>query len=260
VSYVLSIPGVGVIDLFDPEALERSPFHHSPAFGSSNKQPFSDQTKGQQLPIFGPTTWPGPPEVRTLAIAVTYDAEGWPAGSAALVRSFGLVGVLEWGTGGQLQTAEFDFENGTQIAVPATAIRVGVIADPTTTDGIPRGLRGSVTIASGCPARTRSPRRTFLLSETGDPGLPISARVPAFARTWTWSAAVGADVPTVTIQFWTGPPGASYLLQTFTAAQVADAFLRGQATPVPNLARFWVVQGAGPGAFVAGQLSFNLDL
>jgi hypothetical protein len=259
-AFVVPIPGVGLVDLFDPELIERSPFHHSPAFGSSNKQPFVDHTKGQLLPVFGPTTWPGIPEVRTLAIGVTYDPEDWPAGSTALIRSFGLVGVVEWGTGGQLQTAEFDFENGTQLAIPATVVRVGVRADLETTDGIPRQLRGSVTIANGCPARTRPPRRTYLLSITGDPGAPISDQVPAFARTWTWFAAFGADSVNVTIEFWSGLPGSSYLLGTFTAAQVADAYLRGQSTPVPNFARYWVVQGSAPGQFAAGQLSFNLDL
>jgi hypothetical protein len=261
-SRTIAVPGLGLVDLMDPPSGdERSRFHHSPAFGSDSKPRLTDANKNTPIPIFGPTEWPGEPQLRTVACAVRFNPGSWPNGSTGLIRSFSIVGQIEWGSGAAIEIAQFDFENGLQLAVPATVIRVGIVVDGEASDGLPEGLKAIVTVGTGCPARVRPPRRTFFLAPFGFNGATIEGPIPPFARSWTWSAAVGAASPGVAIEFWSGPPGGgnSYLLQSFTAAQVADAFLRGQSTPTPNAARYWAVAGAA-GVFVAGQLAFTLDL
>jgi hypothetical protein len=259
-SRTISVPGVGLVDLMDPPSDDaRSRFHHSPAFGSDTKPALTDANKNTPIPIFGPTSWPGEPQIRTIACAVRFNPGNWVAGSTGLVRSFSIVGQIEWGTGAAIQQAQFDFENGVQLSVPATVVRVGIVVDGQQSDGLPNGLKAIVTVGTGCPARVRPPRRTFFLSPFGFGGSPIEGPVPPFARTWTWAAQVGGANPGVVIDFWTGPPAASYVLQSFTAAQVADAYLRGQATPVPQGARYWRVTGAAA-SFNGAELAFNLDL
>jgi len=260
-SLVVSVPGEGMIDLLNPESWE-APWHHSPAFGSSTKTPFTEIQAGQLKPIFGATEWPGPPEIRTLSCAVTYNLNDWPGGSTPLNRCFQLTGVLQFGTGAAEQTAEFDFENGVQLCVPATSLKVGVRLEVSGSDAVPLQLNASVIVANGCPPRQRAPRRSFLLATQGFDGTDIDIRIPAFARSYNWTAITGAASPGLAFQQWSGPPGGGgggYLLTQQTAAQIADSYLRGQATPLPSQTR--VMRLTGPaGVFAGGNLSFNLDL
>ena len=248
-----------LVDVLDNPAAAGDPWKSSPSWGQE-REVRTDALKTQPVAILGSTEFPDMAAVRTIQCSLAYDAETWPVGSTGLSRSFSLIGILEWGVGGAIQRAEFDFQNGVQLSVPAQTIKVSCRLEGVLSDSTPAQLSASALISSGSPPRTRQPTRTITLQPLGSPdALDAIVRIPAFARAFMWTAAAGAADAGVTISVITAPLIAAYALRTYTAAQLADAFIRGQPTPIQEGGRAIRVQAAA-GLVVCGQLVFSLDL
>jgi hypothetical protein len=249
------------VDIIDHPRDTGEPWKHSPSWGAENDVRV-DALKTQPVTILGATEFPDMAAVRTVQCALAYDADpsAWPAGSSGLSRSFSIVGILEWGVGGATQRAEFDFQNGVQLSVPAQAIKVSCKLEGILSDSTPPKLGASAVISTGSPARTRQPTRTITLQPLGS-GDPLDAiiPIPAFARAFGWTAATGAADANVAITVITAPLAAAYVLRAYTAAQLSDPYVRGQFTPLQEGARAVRVVAAA-GLVACGQVVFSLDL
>jgi hypothetical protein len=236
------------------------PWKDSPSWGAQNAVRV-DQLKTQPVSILGATEFPDMAAVRTVQCLLDFDPEAWPAGSTGFSRGFSLVGTVEFGVGGAMQTAEFDWANGVQLSFPAQVIKVSARLEGAVTDSTPAQLQASALISTGCPPRTRPPTRTITLQPLGSAdALDVSVRIPRFGRGFTWSANVGAADAGVTLALQSAPsPGGVLVFRSYTAAQLADSALRGQYTPINEGARYVRVQAAA-GLVVCGQLAFSLDI
>jgi hypothetical protein len=248
-----------LVDVLDHLGDRHEPWKHSPSWGAENRVRV-DALKTQPVSLLGATEFPDMAAVRTIQCALSYDADSWPAGSTSLSEAFAIVGIIEWGVGGAIQRAEFDFQNGVQLCVPAQTIKVSCRLEGSLTDSTPAELSASALISTGSPARTRQPTRTITLTTTGalvalDEYIPI----PAFARAFSWTAFTGAADPAVTFEVLTAPIVGAFVLRSYTAAQLADPYIRGQFTPIQEGARAIRVQAPGNTVF-CGQLVFSLDL
>ena len=192
----------------------------------------------------------GTPRIMTLHTGLFNDSQ--PA------ESYQLIGQLQYGSGGGIQTVEFDWLNGMQLTFPADSLKLGCFINGVfgAAAVIPTEVSISALISNGpgC-GRAIGAQRSFSVQITA--GNALFIQIPDKARRVLIYDPANLYSALVTINGLTSSGGSGTF--SFTAAEVKTASINGQGIVLPgSTASVAIINGAA--VTISYWVVFLLDL